>query len=100
MSRIGPYSLKHWQENYANADVELRCDLQDNRLHSGEEVDDPREYWDSVLVKGRYIPHLLKHGLLLEYVWNEDDHHAFQSQDLFITELLAALDELKVPYKL
>lgn len=78
-------------------EIELRCYLQDNRLASGEEVDNPDEHWDSIVVKARDLPKLT--GLWLDYCAAEDDHHAFQSQDLFVTELEGALEERGVPYQ-
>ncbi len=93
------FTTKQWLTHYADVDVELRCALQDNRLCSGEEVEDPAARWDTVWIKGRSVPLLQASGLWLERDSTESPF-VFKCADLFVTELLQTLNDLKIPYTL
>lgn len=74
----------------------IRCWLQDNRYHSGREAADPSTAFDEVQIAEAHWAKVFQMGLWLR----EIDADTVQSVDLFITELLAMLDEQQIPYQL
>jgi len=77
-------------------EIEIRCHLQDNRLHSGREVSDPGSHFDRVVVSGRDWPKVEQLGLWLEP--DPDERGVYWCGDLYVTELQGALDDAGIKH--